>query len=62
MAVAWTATRILMNAEVLGSPTIADEADLRTLQKRVGHSDLKTMMEHLHFIEPEAHLMDSLPY
>ena len=36
--------------------------DLRTLQKRMGHSDLKTTMEYLHFIEPEKHPMDSLPY
>jgi len=36
--------------------------DLRTLQKRMGHSDLKTTMEYLHFIEPEAHPMDKLPY
>ena len=36
--------------------------DLRTLQKRMGHSDLKTTMEYLHFIEPEKHPMDKLPY
>jgi integrase/recombinase XerD len=36
--------------------------DLRTLQKRMGHSDLKTTMEYLHFIEPEEHPMDRLPY
>ena len=36
--------------------------DLRTLQKRMGHADLKTTMEYLHYIEPEAHPMDKLPY
>ena len=36
--------------------------DIRTLQKRMGHSDIKTTMEYLHFIEPESHPMDRLPY
>jgi integrase len=36
--------------------------DIRTLQKRMGHSDIKTTMEYLHFIEPEEHPMDKLPY
>ena len=36
--------------------------DLRTLQRRMGHSDLKTTMEYLHYIEPEEHPMDKLPY
>ena len=36
--------------------------DLSTLQKRMGHADLKTTMEYLHFIEPEQHPMDALPY
>ena len=41
---------------------VRSAVDLRTLQKRMGHSDLKTTMEYLHFIEPEAHPMDKLPY
>ena len=36
--------------------------DLRTLQKRMGHADIKTTMAYLHFIEPEEHPMDKLPY
>ncbi len=36
--------------------------DLRTPQKRMGHSDIKTTMEYLHCIEPEEHPMDKLPY
>ena len=36
--------------------------DVRTLQKRMGHSDIKTTMEYLHFVEPEKHPMDLLPY
>ena len=36
--------------------------DLRTLQQRMGHADLKTTMEYLHYIEPEQHPMDRLPY
>ena len=36
--------------------------DLRTLQRRMGRSDIKTTMEYLHFIEPEEHPMDRLPY
>jgi site-specific recombinase XerD len=36
--------------------------DLRTLQQRMGHSDIKVTMEYLHYIEPEEHPMDKLPY
>ena len=36
--------------------------DLRTLQQRMGHADLKTTMEYLHYIEPEQRPMDNLPY
>jgi integrase len=36
--------------------------DVRTLQRRMGHSDLRTTMEYLHYIEPEQHPMDRLPY
>ena len=36
--------------------------DIRTLQMRMGHSDIKTTMEYLHFIEPERHPLDKLPY
>jgi len=36
--------------------------DVRTLQRRMGHADIKTTMEYLHHIEPEQHPMDRLPY
>ena len=36
--------------------------DLRTLQQRMGHSDIKVTMDYLHYIEPEEHPMDKLPY
>jgi len=28
----------------------------------MGHSDIRTTMEYLHYIEPEQHPMDNLPY
>jgi site-specific recombinase XerD len=36
--------------------------DIRTVQQRMGHSDVKVTMEYLHFIEPEEHPTDALPY
>ena len=36
--------------------------DIKTIQKNLGHADLKTTMEYLHYIEPEEHPMDDLPY
>ena len=36
--------------------------DIRTLQHRMGHSNIQTTMEYLHYIEPEQHPMDKLPY
>jgi len=28
----------------------------------MGHSDIKTTMEYLHYVEPEQHPTDALPY
>ena len=36
--------------------------DLRTVQRNMGHSKLDTTMEYLHYIEPEKHPTDRLPY
>ncbi len=36
--------------------------DVKTVQARLGHSDLKTTMGYLHAIEAEAHPTDALPY
>ena len=36
--------------------------DIRTVQRNMGHSDIKTTMAYLHHVEPEDHPMDMLPY
>ncbi len=36
--------------------------DIRTVQMRMGHSKLDTTMAYLHYVDPEAHPMDRLPY
>ena len=36
--------------------------DIRTVQHNMGHSDIKTTMGYLHFVNPEDHPMDMLPY
>lgn len=41
---------------------LRSHVDVRTLQRRMGHSKLSTTMEYLHYIEPEEHPMDRLPY
>jgi len=41
---------------------LREGVDLSTLQHRMGHNDIRTTREYLHFIEPEQHPMDVLPY
>jgi len=36
--------------------------DIKTVQQKMGHSDIKTTMTYLHYIEPEQHATDALPY
>lgn len=36
--------------------------DVRTVQERMGHADIRTTQEYLHGIEPERHVTDNLPY
>lgn len=36
--------------------------DLKTLQARMGHADIRTTEAYLHMIEPSDHPMDALPY
>jgi site-specific recombinase XerD len=36
--------------------------DLRTVQRNMGHWDIRTTMDYLHYLDPEQHPMDSLPY
>ena len=36
--------------------------DIATLKQRMGHADITTTMAYLHYIDPERHPMDRLPY
>ena len=36
--------------------------DIRTVQRRMGHSDIRTTEQYLRDIEPEQHPTDALPY
>ena len=36
--------------------------DLSTVQRNMGHSDIRTTMGYFHHIQPEQHPMDKLPY
>ncbi|MBI2503180.1 MAG: site-specific integrase [Candidatus Latescibacteria bacterium] len=57
-----TAITVYSMRHTYATMALRSRIDIRTLQKRMGHSDLKTTMEYLHYIEPEEHPMDKLPY
>ena len=41
---------------------LRNSVDLRTVQHNMGHSDIRTTMDYLHYLDPEEHPMDNLPY
>jgi site-specific recombinase XerD len=47
---------------LLRKPPHGAGLDIRTVQQYMGHSDMKTTMEYLHYLEPETHPTDQLPY
>lgn len=47
---------------LLRPPPLGAGLDIRTVQQRLGHSEVKTTMYYLHHIEPEEHPTDALPY
>lgn len=47
---------------LLRKPPHGAGLDVRTVQQCMGHSDMKTTMEYLHYLEPETHPTDQLPY